>query len=223
MPINKSKISSFILPVLTYGTLMFFIYLMVLITMQYIPINFNVAFLISKQEEIKSAHYRIAFFTHVYSAIFVLFFGMFQFSEYIRKRCSRIHLIFGKLYVGILLFFAAPSGFIIGWYGNGGLSSIISFCLLAVLWFYFTLMAYISIRKRQFQKHENYMILSYALTLSAVSLRLFKMIIVNSLALPPMDTYRIVVWLGWIFNLTVALLIIAFNRNKKRLNNRNGL
>jgi len=210
MPMNKTKISNIVVSVVIYGTLSFFIYLMALITLQYIPINFNAAFLVTKQEEIKFVHYQIAFFTHVYSAIFVLFFGMFQFSGFVRKRYSNIHRVLGKLYVGILLFLAAPSGFIIGWYGNGGISSVISFCMLAILWFYFTLIAYLSIRKGLYKKHEHYMILSYALTLSAVSLRLFKMFIANTLALPPMDTYRIVVWLGWVFNLAVALLIIAY-------------
>jgi hypothetical protein len=59
------------------------------------------------------------------------------------------------------------------------------------------------------------MALSYALTLSAISLRLFKWIIVNAWHLPTMDTYKIVAWLGWIFNVVVAILIIARKNNKQ--------
>ncbi len=107
-----------------------------------------------------------------------------------------------------------------GYYGNGGFYSQISFCLLAILWFYFTLMAFIKIKQKNFDSHKNFMILSYALTLSAITLRLFKWIIVNTIALPPMDTYKIVVWLGWLFNLVIGLLIIKYNQiNKLNLNN----
>ncbi len=201
--------------VLIYFLLLYFTYLMALITIQYIPINFNVAFLRLKEEEIKLIHYQIAFFTHVYSSIFVLIVGSIQFSKYIRTRFTFIHKAFGKLYITLLLLLASPSGLVMGYYGNGGFYSQLSFCLLAVLWFYFTLMAFIKIKSKNIIAHKNYMILSYALTLSAISLRLFKWIIVNTIALPPMDTYKIVVWLGWLFNLAVAMFIISYNKTTK--------
>lgn len=53
---------------------------------------------------------------------------------------------------------------------------------------------------------------SYALTLSAISLRLFKWGIVTVLEWPPMDTYRAVAWLGWLINL-VIVEIYLWNRN----------
>jgi Predicted membrane protein (DUF2306) len=196
-----------------YGALSFFIYLMVLITLQYVPIDFNAAFLAIKSEEIKLLHYQIAFFTHVYTSIFVLILGFFQFSRHIRRSYTSLHRNFGKAYIGLILFFAAPSGLIMGYYGNGGFYSQVSFVLLAMCWFYFTWMAYLKIKQRNFQAHERFMILSYALTLSAISLRLFKWLIANTLALPPMDIYKIVVWLGWLFNLGVAMVIIQF-KNK---------
>jgi uncharacterized membrane protein len=195
-----------------FAFLLFFTYLMCLITLQYIPIRFDVAFLQIKVEEIKLVHYQLAFFTHVYTSIFVLMFGLTQFSSWIRVNYTLIHRLFGKLYVLLILLFAAPSGFIMGIYGNGGFYAQLSFCLLAILWFYFTLQAYLKIRKKQFLSHQNYMILSYALTLSAISLRLFKWLISNTLALPPMDTYRIVVWLGWLFNLLVAFWVIRVKK-----------
>jgi uncharacterized membrane protein len=195
------------------ASLLYFSYLMILITFQYVPIDFGAAFLGVKEEEIKLTHYQIAFFTHVYTSIFVLIFGITQFSVYIRNKFAPLHRTLGKAYVLLVLLFAAPSGLIMGYYGNGGISSQISFCLLAVLWFWFTLKAYTSIRKKDFRAHKNYMILSYALTLSAISLRLFKWVLSNTMELPPMDMYRIVSWGGWVFNIGVALVIIC--RNKK--------
>lgn len=195
--------------------LCYFSYLMILITLQYVPIDFSAAFLGVKEEEIKLTHYQIAFFTHVYTSIFVLIFGITQFSAYIRNKFAPLHRSLGKAYVLLVLLFAAPSGLVMGYYGNGGISSQISFCLLAVLWFWFTLKAYTSIRKKNFIAHRNYMILSYALTLSAISLRLFKWILSNTLELPPMDMYRIVSWAGWLFNLAIALLIISYKTNRR--------
>jgi hypothetical protein len=53
------------------------------------------------------------------------------------------------------------------------------------------------------------MIRSYALTLSALTLRAWKYAITNSIGeVHPMDVYRIVAWLGWGLNLIIAEIII---------------
>lgn len=195
---------------LCYSALTYFSYLMVLITIQYIPIRFDVAFLRIKQEEIKHLYYQISFFTHVYTSIFVLILGLFQFSNYIRTKYSKTHRSLGKAYISLVLFFAGPSGLVMGFYANGGWVAQTSFCLLAILWMTFTYMAYVNARKGKWQQHKNYMYRSYALTLSAISLRLFKWIIVFLFELQPMDTYIIVAWLGWVLNLCVVEGIIYF-------------
>ena len=94
------------------------------------------------------------------------------------------------------------------YYANGGLIPQISFSILSILWFLFTLKAYQSVINGEYQKHKNFMIRSYALTLSAVSLRLFKYGIVSIFELPPMDTYKIVSVLGWTINLGIAEIMI---------------
>ena len=202
---------------------LYFAQLMVLITLQYVPLNYEVSFLQLKSE-ISLFHYRIAFFTHVYSSIFVLLLGFVQFIPLIRKKHKKTHRFIGILYVLIVLFLAAPSGLVMGYYGNGGIYSQLSFCLQAILWFVFTLLAFRYAKIREFTKHFDYMSYSYALTLSAISLRLFKWIIVGVWELPPMDTYKIVVWLGWMFNLIVAFGIIRYTRIKNQgLNELNAL
>ena len=196
----------------------YFAQLLILITLQYVPLNYEVSFLQLKTE-INLFHYRLAFFTHVYSSIFVLLLGFFQFFPLIRKKYKQTHRIIGKLYVLIILILSAPSGLIMGYYGNGGIYSQLSFCLQAILWFITTLLANRYAIKGQYIKHFNFMTISYALTLSAISLRLFKWIIAVFWQLPPMDIYKVVVWLGWIVNLIVAYGIIKFtNRKRQRLN-----
>lgn len=205
----------FILKLIFYGFLIYFIYLLGLITLQYIPIRYDVAFLNIKQEEIKLTYYKLAFFSHVYTSIVVISLGLLQFSRTVRRRFSFIHKLSGKIYILLILLVACPSGLIMAYHANGGLISQVSFTILSILWFTFTLKAYTAIKKGEYQKHKNFMIRSYALTLSAISLRLFKYGIVSTFELPPMDTYKIVSVLGWVVNLAIAeMLIRRTARNK---------
>ncbi|MDD2983636.1 MAG: DUF2306 domain-containing protein [Crocinitomicaceae bacterium] len=181
---------------------------MALITAQYIPVKYDIAFLNIKQDEIQLTHYKLAFFSHVYSSIFIIVLGLTQFSKTIRTRFGLIHKISGKSYIALVLLLASPSGLVMAFYANGGLIPQISFSILAILWFLFTLKALLYIKARNFQKHRAFMIRSYALTLSAISLRLFKFGIVSIFELPPMDTYKIISVLSWTINLIIAELII---------------
>jgi hypothetical protein len=186
----------------------YFSYLLLLITLQYIPYHTDVAFLRIKQEVIVLNHYKIAFFTHVYTSIFLMIFGAFQFSKYIQKRHIKLHRISGRFYVGILILLSGPSGFVMSYYANGGLIVQVSFLLLSSFWILFTFLSFYYILKKQVIIHQKFAIRSFALTLSAISLRLFKYLLVFFFEPLPMDAYRIAAWLGWTFNLLVAELII---------------
>ncbi|MEM6800044.1 MAG: DUF2306 domain-containing protein [Bacteroidota bacterium] len=178
------------------------------ISLQYIPFDTDVAFLRIKQDYIELSHYKLAFFTHVYSSFFCLLAAFTQFSPYVRKRLPQVHRQAGWLYALSILVFAAPSGFVIGIYANGGLGSQIAFCLLAILWIYFTAKAIWAIKNRNIMEHRYFMIRSFALTLSAITLRAWKYIIVAIFHPRPMDVYQIVAWLGWVLNLILAEYII---------------
>lgn len=187
---------------------LYFSYLLILITIQYIPPNINVAFLITKSNVVHHLHYKLAFFTHVYTSIFCILSGFFLFSTFIRNRYLTLHKTVGKMYVITILFFSCLSGFIMSFYANGGWQAQLSFLILSVLWWVYTFKAYQYAVAKKIKLHNAYMIRSYALTLSAISLRLFKYIIVHIWALPPLDTYRIVAWLSWVVNLIIAEIII---------------
>ncbi len=181
-----------------------FFYLMLQITLQYIPIKTDVAFLRIKQNYTPLLHYRILFFTHVFSSIFVLFAGLSQFSNVFLKKFPSWHRKLGWLYVCVVVALAGPCGFGIGIYANGGLSSRIAFCLLAFLWIVFTVIAVYYAIKKQFVKHKQWMWRSFALTLSAITLRAWKFILVALFHPKPMDVYQIVAWLGWVLNLVLV-------------------
>jgi len=195
--------------------LAFFSFLLLRITLEYIPIRYDAAFLMIKQHVIHITHWRIAFFVHVFTGMFVLVAGFTQFSKTILKRYPKLHRAMGYVYVADVLLVTGPASFIMSFYANGGFYSQMAFVLLAVLWWYFTLTALLKARSRDIQVHRAFMIRSYALTLSAVTLRAWKFAIMYVAHPHPMEVYRAVAWLGWTVNIVIAELII-YQRIKKQ-------
>lgn len=201
------------------AALAFFTWLMAGITVNYIPYNTDVGFLRIKQQYVGIDHWRIAFFIHVYASLWVLLAGFTQFSAYVQRNNPRLHRAMGYIYVVDVLLITGPAGLLMGFYANGGITSRIAFVLLAVLWIFFTAIALIKARRGDFKAHRLFMIRSYALTLSALTLRAWKYAITNIIDdPPPMDVYRTVAWLGWVGNLAVAEYIIF--RIKQRSGNK---
>lgn len=195
---------------------------MLLITLEYFPVDTKVGFLRIKQWVFmkypgnESKIWFTAFYIHVASSMFVLLAGFTQFFEYFYK--YQIHKYLGRLYVFIVLFLSAPTGFIMGIYANGGYWSQFSFILLSVLWWLSTFWAFYYAMRRKFEIHRAMIIVSYALALSALTLRAWKWGITNltDLEMKPMDLYRLVAWIGWIPNLIVALIIIAIKHKQNK-------
>lgn len=204
--------------VFTLTTIILFLYfawLMVLITLQYIPIRLDAAFLNIKFEEVQISYYPWAFFIHVYSSIFVLLFGFVQFFTFSKSSLKKVHRVVGKWYILIILLLSGPSGLVMGIHAVGGWSAQLAFVLLSVLWMVFTWCAWRYAVRKNWQKHQYFMWLSYALTLSAITLRLFKYILSNYTTIPHIESYQLVAWLGWTFNLVVAHFWFTYNRNFK--------
>lgn len=186
----------------------YFFWLMLLLTFEYIPAKSDVSFLMIKQTEVIShPEYLSFFYIHVYSSILVLLTG---FLAIIRVNFNKIkiHQYAGKAYVFVILFLAAPTGIYMGFFANGGFFSKISFVILGIFWWFSTFKAYQLIRQKNYKAHQQWMWRSFALTLSAITLRLWKWIIVYFFQPSPMDVYEIVAWLGWIPNILLIELLI---------------
>lgn len=176
---------------------------------RYRHFELDASFLQIKQAEIREIYwYRHAFYVHVIFAILALPAGFTQFNKTILRIYPRLHRALGYVYVGAILIFAAPSGFLIGIHANGGIVAQVAFIILAVLWFYYTLQAVVKAKSGDFKAHKNFMIRSFALTCSALTLRYWKLILVYFFHPYPMDLYQLVAWLGWIPNLLIAEWII---------------
>lgn len=146
----------------------------------------------------------MAFYVHVFTSMFALIAGFTQFSKKILARRKSLHRMMGRLYVIVILGLSGPSGMIMAWYANGGWSSQLAFGILSLLWMRFTFLAFRSIRKGQVLRHKQMMWRSYALTLSALTLRAWKFGIVWAIHPHPMDLYMVVAWLGWVPNLLLV-------------------
>lgn len=193
---------------LLLAALAFFVFLMARISVAYMPYNIDVGFLRIKQDYIDIDFWRTAFFVHVYMSIWVLLAGFTQFSESIRTFRPKLHRAFGYIYALDVILITGPAGLIMGFYANGGITSKAAFVILAIGWITFTATAVIKARNGDFVGHRDFMIRSYALTLSALTLRAWKYGINNTFDLPPMDVYRAVAWLGWVPNILFAEFLI---------------
>lgn len=191
----------------------YFFGLMLKITLEYIPLDPNISFLMIKQTEVEQRpEYLYFFYTHVYTSIFVLLSG---FLAILRKDFGwkSFHRNMGKVYIFLILILAAPSGIYMGFFANGGIFSKISFVILGFLWWFSTSSAYQLARQKKFNDHKQWMWRSFAFTLSAITLRMWKVIIVYLFHPNPMDVYQIIAWLGWIPN----ILIIEYLITKKQI------
>jgi uncharacterized membrane protein len=188
--------------------LAFFFVLMGQITLRYLPIRTDVAFLLIKQEYISITPWLIAFFIHVFTSILALAAGFTQFSGGVLRRYRTIHRTVGKCYVVVILFVSGPASFVMALLANGGIPARIAFTSLSLLWMYSTAKAWQTAKAGKFALHRNWMYRSYSLTLSAVTLRSWKWLLIALFHLRPLDVYIIVSWLGFVPNLLVAEWII---------------
>ena len=185
-----------------------FFVLMARITLQYIPVRTDAAFLRIKQDYIHITPWLVAFYIHVFTSMFVLAAGFTQFTPGILRRYKAVHRMVGKCYVMIVFFVTGPASFVMALLANGGIPSRIAFTSLSLLWMYTTAKAWQTVRAGRYELHRDWMYRSYALTLSALTLRAWKWLLIALFHFRPLNTYMIVAWLGFVPNLLIAEWII---------------
>jgi uncharacterized membrane protein len=96
---------------------------------------------------------------HILTAVTAFLLGPLQFSSRFRRRYLPLHRLLGKVYVCCALT-AAPLGLIIARDAPGAL--FFAGIIQPVLWFVFTLAAYLAARNRQIAQHRRWMVRSYS-------------------------------------------------------------
>lgn len=181
--------------------------------LSYINFNKDYGFLKFKQIAIETGWYLPAYYGHVFAAGIVLLIGLLQVHPQWGLRWRKLHRALGKLYVAGILFFSAPGGLIMSFFIGRGPWVLTSFLLQCSAWFLCTYLAYHHIRKRNIQAHRQWMLRSYALTLAAITLRVYVFLSSWSVDLGQPIAYATIAWLSWIPNLIVCEAYIRLGRN----------
>ena len=212
---SGTRITGILKPLAGYFLLNIGTYLMLKLVAGYTALDDHFGFLQEKQAYLHLKVWKAAFYIHVFSSVLTLLAGFTQFSGEFLKKHRRLHKLFGSIYAWDILVINFPAALIMAVYANGHLPSKAAFLILDCLWFWFTLKAIMEVKRGNIQGHRDYMMRSYALTLSAVTLRTWKIILTNTTDLPPETIYMMNSWLGFVPNLLfVEWLIRRSNRSR---------
>ncbi len=159
---------------------------------------------------LKLPHWRWSFYSHAVAGPLILFSGLIAVLS--REKLTQLHRWVGKIYVAVVLFFAAPTGFLMAFFAMGGVVAKASFLTLSILWFWITYRGYQFGKQKKVMEHATLMTLSLGLTCSALVQR--RIVFFGSWidiffevdSSPYLYTVSSV--LGWTLTLTAALIIV---------------
>jgi len=144
---------------------------------------------------------------HVGGAVTALVVGSMQFLPRLRRKASPPHRWTGRVYV-VACLVGGVAGLVLAPGSFAGPIASAGFGGLALLWIGVTIMGWRAATQGRFADHRRWMIRSWALTLAAVTLRLY-LPLVMILDLPFLPWYRAISFLAWVPNLIAAELWLA--------------
>lgn len=143
-------------------------------------------------------------FIHIAGAVTALVLGSLQFLPALRRGAGPPHRWIGRVYVlGCLV--GGAAGLILAPGSSAGPIASAGFGSLALLWIAVNLLGWRAAVQGRFVQHRRWMIRSWALTLAAVTLRLYLPLVI-ALDLPFLPWYRAIAFLAWVPNLIAAEL-----------------
>ncbi|WP_231949524.1 DUF2306 domain-containing protein [Alloactinosynnema sp. L-07] len=164
-----------------------------------VPINPDVA-----------VHY-LVLALHAVPGGLALIIGPFQFVAKLRTRKPHLHRLMGRVYL-VSVVVASVVSLFAATFSLDGFSAQVAFYLLAAAWLYSLAKAIQHIRRGEVALHRIWMIRNYALTFSAVTLRIFLVIglpLKQSFSLSFTDIYSASVWGAILINVIVAEYFIV--------------
>lgn len=219
IPMHYKIITIRFIKLLFFAVFTYLCWLMLRICFSYFPWSSIQGFLRLKQDVVDYPLWQWTFKIHVATSALVLLAGFTQFTPTLRNHYPIWHRRFGWLYIITVLALAAPSGFVLALYAAGGTMTQICFVMLTVAWVISTLLALRYAINRRWLLHRDWMIRSFALSLSALSLRSWKVLLYQFTPyadwLTPKLIYQMEAWLGWVVNLIIAELIIWYLYRRK--------
>jgi hypothetical protein len=139
---------------------------------------------------------------HVMAAVIAIGFGGLQFIPEIRIRWPLAHRWIGRAYVGASLLNGSSALFIAAQKSLN--AAAYGLVITATLWIITTLFGFWAIRRRFFAVHRRWMIRSYALACTAVTLRLYERAMAHLGITDPTFVNAFATWAALMSNLALA-------------------
>ncbi len=151
--------------------------------------------------------HHVAITVHIAGGMLALALAPLQLVPWFRRYRPAVHRWLGR---------AAMLGMLVGGLGGmamatvayGGVMSRLGFAMMALAWVGTAGLGYRAIRARQVAAHRRWMIRNVALTLAAVTLRIWLPLLLAVAHLPFDTAYPLLAWLCWVPNLLVAEALI---------------
>jgi uncharacterized membrane protein len=141
---------------------------------------------------------------HVAGSITALAIGSLQFVPALRRGAGPPHRWTGRIYVlGCLV--GGAAGLVLAPGSHAGPIASAGFGLLSVIWIAVNVLGWRAAVQGRLAEHRRWMIRSWALTLAAVTLRLY-LPLVMVLELPFLPWHHTISFLAWVPNLIIAEL-----------------
>jgi len=138
---------------------------------------------------------------HVTGGVTALLAGPVQFVRRLRARWPACHRAAGRIYVlGCAI--GAPAGFMLALGTTAGPVAAVGFAIPALLWPVFTWLGWRAAVERRFDAHREWMLRAYAITATAITLRLM-LPAAGLLGFAFLPAYRVIAWLAWLTNLAL--------------------
>lgn len=183
--------------------------LVVVESLPYYTFADDLPFFLEKWEVYRTTLWRAAFYVHVSGGLVCLLSALPQFSTMLLRRAPRMHRALGWTYVVSVLGLTAPAGLYMAIFAKGGMPGRVGFILLGVALFYTTWRGLERVRARDFRGHVAWMIRSYAMASSALTFRVFFLLLH---AAGVGSAYVTAIWLSFVVNLLAAEFIILRRR-----------
>jgi Predicted membrane protein (DUF2306) len=187
----------------------FFSLLIVYNTLPYFNFKQDFIFISERAVLFLKPVYKYSFYTHILAGMFCILTALLQFSSAILKKRKAIHVWSGRVYVFVVLVIGAPTGLYMSFFAKGGLAEKCLFMFMAISWFYFTAKGLITVLHKNIKQHKVWMIRSYAMALTAVTFRVYY-IILYLLDIELTKNYEVSLWMSVIGNIALAELIIFY-------------
>src|SRR5438477_614286 len=143
---------------LSWYTFVFFAIVIGLYPFGYLMLDMNQGLIGTKSEELlASALWKPVFYTHIYFGGIALLTGWSQFNKKFRNTYLSWHKLLGKIYV-VSVLLSGLAGFYLAFHATGGGETGFGFGTLAFLWLSTTAIAYILIRRKKIEEHQQWMI-----------------------------------------------------------------